>query len=423
MSQQPVIGWIGLGAMGNPMVRHLLTAGYTVHVHDLDPARVRALVAAGAIPQPDAASVARHAEQVFSTVPGDAALVELVTGADGVLAASPRRLSVFADLSTVTPQASAAVARPLQQAGIDYLRIPVSGTVTLAESARLRAYASGPREAFEQVLPLLRHLSVHQEWVGPGEEARVVKLVVNTVLYLGTAVLGEALGIADAAGVDRQAVLRALGSSVVGSDHFRGKADKIAARDWSPVGALTLAVKDLDMALATAGERAAAMPLAQQVRAQLAGVEEQALPATDIAVLADIPALAQLGGPEAARRRILAADDARYAAMLAGDLDTLADLLADELMYCHSTADVETRPQYLASLASGRVKYRSARRMGEAIHLLPGLALMTGLSVVQAEVGGIERELRNRFTTTWIQRGGRWQLLSWASTPLKPAQP
>ena len=109
--------------------------------------------------------------------------------------------------------------------------------------------------------------------------------------------------------------------------------------------------------------------------------------------------------------------------MLAGDLDTLADLLADELMYCHSTADVETRPQYLASLASGRVKYRSARRMGEAIHLLPGLALMTGLSVVQAEVGGIERELRNRFTTTWIQRGGRWQLLSWASTPLKPAQP
>lgn len=118
------------------------------------------------------------------------------------------------------------------------------------------------------------------------------------------------------------------------------------------------------------------------------------------------------------RTEILVADDARYTAMIDGDFTALQEILAEELLYGHSSGQVDTRESYLSALEGGAVKYLEAQRSDETVRQVGTVALMTGLHRLRVQVGGQEKVLHNRFMTTWLQRSGRWQLLSWASTPV-----
>lgn len=114
---------------------------------------------------------------------------------------------------------------------------------------------------------------------------------------------------------------------------------------------------------------------------------------------------------------VLAADDARYAAMVAGDTSSLDNLLGDELIYSHSTGHLDSKKTFLESLVLGNVRYLTADRSEEQFRLIDDVALLTGYLDLRVEVSGELLELRNRFTTTWLRRHKGWQLLSWASTP------
>jgi Domain of unknown function (DUF4440) len=115
---------------------------------------------------------------------------------------------------------------------------------------------------------------------------------------------------------------------------------------------------------------------------------------------------------------IIAADDARYKAMFSGDLPALATLLGDALLYTHSSANTDTKDQYIDSLRSGRVIYRSARRTDEMLSESGGVVVMAGNILIDATVDGVDRLLNNRFLTVWVQRDQQWKLLAWASTPM-----
>ncbi|MNQ20954.1 2-hydroxy-3-oxopropionate reductase [compost metagenome] len=284
------IGWIGVGAMGAPMCLNLLRAGHRLTVCDRDPARVASMVAAGATAADSPREVATRADVVFSTIFDDQGLRDIVAGPDG-LAAGARPQAAYIDMSTVSPAASADVARVLAERGVDYLRAPVSGTVTLASSARLSTFVSGPPEVFERLRPLLAVLTARQRYVGTSEEARVVKLLINLMVFMSTAVLGEAIDFGERAGLPRDTILDAVNDSIVASAHYAGKAEKIAHRDYAPVGPISLVVKDMDLALTVANHHQAALPIAAQVRQSLALMQAQGLAGLDVAALADLPAL------------------------------------------------------------------------------------------------------------------------------------
>lgn len=112
------------------------------------------------------------------------------------------------------------------------------------------------------------------------------------------------------------------------------------------------------------------------------------------------------------------ADEARYRAMLAGDIAALEGLLAEELSYTHSSALREGKQAYLASLANGRVRYLDARLSDVEQTIYDGLAMMHGMVVIEAVVDGVERTLDNRFLSVWKRGGGGWQMVAWASTPV-----
>lgn len=112
------------------------------------------------------------------------------------------------------------------------------------------------------------------------------------------------------------------------------------------------------------------------------------------------------------------ADEARYRAMLAGDIAALEGLLAEELSYTHSSALREGKQAYLASLASGRVRYLDAHLSDVEQTIYDDMAVMHGMVVIEAVVDGVERTLDNRFLSVWKRGGDGWQMVAWASTPV-----
>jgi 3-hydroxyisobutyrate dehydrogenase-like beta-hydroxyacid dehydrogenase len=284
------IGWIGVGAMGLPMCRNLLAAGYALTVCDRQPARLAEVCRAGAVAADSPRQLAAACDVIFSTVFDDADLRAVALGEDGIVAAKRGRAQTFVDMSTVSPSTSAVVAKALPHR-VQYLRAPVSGTVSLAATAQLAVYASGPVGAFERVRPILEFLSARQSYVGLGEEARVLKLLINLLVFTSTAALGEALCLGARAGLDRSTMVDAINDSIAGSAHYRVKAEKLRRRDYVAAGPITLVAKDLDLALQVAARAGAPTPLGALVRQQLLVLQGLGLADLDLAVLAELPEL------------------------------------------------------------------------------------------------------------------------------------
>src|SRR5690606_25158654 len=154
-----------------------------------------------------------------------------------------------------------------------------------------------------------------------------------------------------------------------------------------------------------------------------------------------------------AERRLFEADDERCRAMLANDLDALERVLADDVVYTHSSAVVEGKAQYLQALREGRSRYLAVRRQSAQVRLYGPVAVMHGHVIMQIEIqtGGAPvqgasqgqstvpedqrassqapgsgtagkqiKDLNNLFQAVWVERDGRWLLASWASTVIPP---
>lgn len=294
------VGWIGVGAMGRPMCLNLLKAGYVVTAFDRNPEQLERIRGEGVGVAASPGELARDCEVVFSTIFDDQGLRDIVLAPNG-LAAGVDAASVYVDMSTVSPAASAEVAQALATRGVAYLRAPVSGTVSLAESAQLSTFVSGPREAFDLVRPLLVCLTARQSHLGTGEEARVVKLVINLLVSMSTATLGEALAFGQKAGLDRGLLIDAINDSIAGSPHYRVKADKIKHRDYSPAGSVALVIKDMSMALKVADATGSALPIAQSVHQTLLEMDRRGFGHCDIAALVDSADLLTAGAGGSSR--------------------------------------------------------------------------------------------------------------------------
>ena len=247
---------IGVGKMGLPMACHFLSAGHVVVVSDTDPQRL-ALATAKGLTLAASAKAMSTADIIFSSLPHDAALLAVAAQ----VAANARKGATFVDTSTVSQLASLQVAGLLQETGIAYLRTTVSGNNHMAEAALLTVMASGPRASYETALPLLRLLGPHQFFLGAGEEARLMKLVVNLMIAQTSAMLSEGLALGRKGGLDWQDMWQVLCASAVASPILKAKSVQLAKRDFTPTFTVEQMVKDLTLILA-AGQ-AVHVPLPQ----------------------------------------------------------------------------------------------------------------------------------------------------------------
>lgn len=106
----------------------------------------------------------------------------------------------------------------------------------------------------------------------------------------------------------------------------------------------------------------------------------------------------------------------RFSAMIAQDLEALEPMLAEELNYGHSNGEVETKPQFLETIRTGRIRYEALDVKKLDVRLYDDIALVTGSVACKAQVGGQPLAIDLRYTDAYVRRDGRWQLIAWQST-------
>jgi 3-hydroxyisobutyrate dehydrogenase-like beta-hydroxyacid dehydrogenase len=248
MSDAKRIGWIGAGKMGFPISVRFKNAGHAVTVLARNAAAEEKLVATGLIAAQSVTEVAQQSEIVFSSLSDDAAFCQVAAELCGAM----REASTFIDISTVSPSISVEVAENFKKHNINYLRSPVSGSTAMAEAGTLTAVISGPKQAYDDLAPIFSVFAKKTFHVGEGEEARVMKLVLNSIVAATSALLGEALAFGESGGLDNATMLSVINQSAVASQLIGYKTEMIVKGDYTAAASLAMLKKDLELLIAAA---------------------------------------------------------------------------------------------------------------------------------------------------------------------------
>ncbi len=244
------IGFVGLGAMGSRMADRFLTAGHPVYGTNRTASKAASLIERGLVWRDTPREVAEAAEVAFSMVLDDAALEAVASGPDGILAGlAPGKL--YVDMSTVSPDASRAVAQHVRQVGASMLDAPVSGSVPLAEAGTLTIMVGGEAAAFTRVEPMLRELGTPTH-IGENGHGLVLKLAINISLGVQMLAFAEGLLLAERSGIDREAAATEMAASPIGSPMLKARVPLILdlpEEAWFDVRKMQ---KDLSLALESA---------------------------------------------------------------------------------------------------------------------------------------------------------------------------
>jgi len=259
------IGFIGVGKMGNPMARNLLKNGHSLRVYDMVPQARAALCRHGAEEAGSAMEAAKDAEVVISSIPDSPALEDVALGAQGVLKGAAEG-TVYMDMSTVSPTLSDRVGAEAQAKGIAYLRAPVSGSVEAAEAGILTILCSGPIDAYHKCKDILDILGQKVFHVGEGSEALYLKLLINMMVGVTSAVTAEALAFGKKGGLDWETMIDMINSSVIASPLIGFKAQMMKDREFSAAFSVWQMSKDFDIALNAGRSMDMPMPLTSMVQ-------------------------------------------------------------------------------------------------------------------------------------------------------------
>jgi 3-hydroxyisobutyrate dehydrogenase-like beta-hydroxyacid dehydrogenase len=270
-------GFIGLGQIGRVMAARLVDAPGGLWIHDIDAAAVAALEKQGAQAAASPRALTEQVSHVSIMVRDDAQVRAVLDGPEGVLAGA-RPGCVVAVHSTIHPDTARELAARAERADVHLLDAPVSGGVLGATQGRLAILVGGPRAAFDasrSVLERMGDLVVHVGAVGAGTAAKVAR---NLVHFVSFTAVGEALALAEAAGID----LLTLGQVVRHTDAITGGPGAMMwrgstappARDDPWFGILDhvreLGEKDLELAADLAGRLDVPIPLGELARQRLA---------------------------------------------------------------------------------------------------------------------------------------------------------
>jgi 3-hydroxyisobutyrate dehydrogenase len=245
---------LGTGIMGSAMARRLAAAGLRTTVWDRSPQAAAPIAAAGARIAASAPDAAAGAHVVITMLP-TAQVVEQVIFAGGVAEAFAEG-AVWAQMGTIGIEATAAITGRLAQVRPDVLFVdaPVSGSKGPAETGQLLILASGPPGAQAIAGPAFAAIGRKTVWLGAAGQGSRMKLVVNA--YMSTLIEGvaEALELARRLGIDAAGLADAIEGGPLDAPIAEAKLHKMQSGDFAPEFPLEWALKDVDLAIAAAGE-------------------------------------------------------------------------------------------------------------------------------------------------------------------------
>ncbi|MBQ6775394.1 MAG: 2-hydroxy-3-oxopropionate reductase [Synergistaceae bacterium] len=261
------IGFIGLGIMGKPMAKNLIKAGHELRVFNRSSAPADEVVEFGkgkAVKASSAADAAKGVELVLTMLP-NSPQVKSVMLEDGKVAEHMEKGATFIDMSSINPIASREIADALAKFGVEMLDAPVSGGEPKAIDGTLSFMVGGKKEVFDKFEPVLKAMGSSVVLCGGIGAGNVTKLCNQVIVAVNIAALSEALMLGKKAGVDPEAIFKAIRGGLAGSTVMDAKAPMIMDRNFKPGFKIDLHIKDLANVMDAAKSVDSPIPLTVQV--------------------------------------------------------------------------------------------------------------------------------------------------------------
>ena len=260
---------LGTGIMGAPMARHLAKAGLDVRVWNRTIDKAQPLADDGATVCDSPAQALQGANFLLTMLADADAVEESVTRDDALAKAAANGSLVWVQSSTVGISGTERLMRLAADAGVGYVDAPVLGTREPAEAGKLTVLASGPDELRDACQPLFDAYGAKTVWVGDGDRASRLKLVMNSWVIALVTATGEAMALADGLGLDPKRFLDTIEGGPLDVSYAHAKGSMMIKREFPTSFPTWGAAKDAGLIAEAAGVAGVRTPLADGARAAM----------------------------------------------------------------------------------------------------------------------------------------------------------
>jgi 3-hydroxyisobutyrate dehydrogenase-like beta-hydroxyacid dehydrogenase len=289
------VGFIGLGDMGQGIVPRLLDAGHGVTGWNRTPEKAGPLLDLGMEWADTPREVASACEVILSIVTDAKAVEAVALGEDGIIAGLATN-AVYADMSTIDPDASRRIGAVFSEAGKMMLDAPLSGSPISLQQDKASVMVGGDLKAFERIKPVLEAIGPTVTYIGASGMAMQMKVAINLCLIVEMVAFSEAVALAEKGGVHRAVAVDAMLKSVVASPvmGYRGPFILEGNMPEKPLADVTLQQKDMLLALDLGRRQGSPVPLAAAANEMLNACHGLGLSHRDFVTVFD--AYRKLGG-------------------------------------------------------------------------------------------------------------------------------
>lgn len=224
------VGMLGLGIMGSAMSKNLLDAGYEVIGYDVVAERVGSLEANGGMAASSAGEIARKCPVIVSVLPTEPSVVESARE----VAAEAGSGQFFVECSTMTLDIKNQAKKILDEAGVEALDCPLSGTGAQAVNKDLSVYASGSKDAYETLVPVFEGFARSHYYIGEYGAGSKMKFVANLLVAIHNVSAAEAFVLGMKAGLDPQQILDVVSDGAGTSRMFEVRGPLMVANEYEP---------------------------------------------------------------------------------------------------------------------------------------------------------------------------------------------
>jgi 3-hydroxyisobutyrate dehydrogenase-like beta-hydroxyacid dehydrogenase len=281
--------------MGSRVAKRLLVAGHSVTGYNRTKAKAQWLIDAGMKWGDSPCAVAAASEVVFSMVTDTRALQAITSGDDGIVAGL-RPGMFYVDMSTVSPDASRALAKQVAERGASMLDAPVSGSVVTLEQGNLSIMAAGEPDAFERVKPYLLDIGPKVNYVGSNGLAVTMKIATNLSLATQMLAYSEGVLIAEKSGIKREVAVEVLLNSVMASPMVKYRGPFVLEMPDEAWFDVNMMQKDMQLALELGKQLDVPLPTTGLTNEFLTAARGMGYQEQDFAALFDV--LATMAGVE-----------------------------------------------------------------------------------------------------------------------------
>ena len=247
------VGFIGIGIMGQGMVRNLAAAGLKPVIWNRTRSRLDDLVAEGFEVAASPAAVAAASDVIITCVSDTPDVEAVILGEQGAIE-GVKAGSLVIDMSTISPQATEGIGQRLAERDVHMLDAPISGGSEGAAKGTLSIMVGGKADDVTRAMPFFEAMGKAITHVGPLGSGQKVKLVNQILVVVNALAVSEALVFAQAAGLDLQKTLEAVVPGAAGSWMLANRGPQVVERDWRPGFTIDLQQKDLRLVLEAADQ-------------------------------------------------------------------------------------------------------------------------------------------------------------------------